>query len=262
MEVEEYAARQQALSAALVAIVLRVLGAFRLPLVVADWDLVVDLLFPYVDSYRTESARLGREFFDSQRDLHTGLPRHDTYLATYRREWLAEALFPARDALMRPGASDSAVSMLALRAVKEVENGGRRTILRGVESDPVVKGWARVATGRETCAFCSMLISRGAVYTSADNAGLDLDDTSAQELFARGDAEAMAALMTRWHPGCDCLVVPVYDRATWPGRDAHLRAKQIWADTTKGYGGQDAVNAFRRAIERGDIDPRRFAAAA
>jgi hypothetical protein len=263
---EEYAALQAAISAALVAAVLQLAKLFQAPLLTPfDWERLLDLLFPFVDEARTKSADLGRRFYDSQRALHRpNDPKQDLFLAEYHREWFSEAMFPARQAMLRPGAPDSAVAQVALRAVKEVENGGRRTVLRPVQhqEDRAVLGWARVATGRETCGFCMMLVSRGPVYTSAENAGLDTDDTTAKELFARGDQKALDELMTRWHAGCDCKVVPVFDRADWPGRDAFLRAEQIWKDTTRGFSGQDAVNAFRRAIERGDVDVREMSIAA
>lgn len=48
-------------------------------------------------------------------------------------------------------------------------------------------GYARVPTGRETCAWCFMLASRGYVYKSFESAGgLDPD---------------------HYHPHCDCVVV-------------------------------------------------------
>lgn len=49
--------------------------------------------------------------------------------------------------------------------------------------------FARVPTGTETCAFCLILASRGAVYHSRKTAG------------ERG----------RFHRGCDCKVVPSFE---------------------------------------------------
>lgn len=270
MNAEEYANRQAGISNGLIAIVLQLVGIFRAPrLTRRDWGNLLSVLYPHVDDARTQAAELGREFYDSQRSQHSpDLPRHDSFLASYRREWFAEAMEPARAAMSRPGASQEAAAQVALRAAKEVENGARRTLLRAVDSDPVAKGWARVATGRETCGFCMMLVSRGPVYTSADNAGLDLNDTSATELWLKADRgdigaqQAIDELMTRWHPGCDCKVVPVFDRRDWPGREAYLRAERAWAEYTKGYSGKDALNAFRRAVDGGELDVRDFAIAA
>lgn len=140
------------------------------------------------------------------------------------------------------------------------------------DSRPVV-GWARIATGRETCAWCLMLISRGPVYRSAESAGLDLDDESVEEMFAAG--EDVREHMDQWHPGCDCKVVPVYDKQNWPGFEEWKRAEDLWIEasreaedliasgdsrTTSRY--RETLNALRRRLDRGEIDPRVYAAAA
>nr|WP_190821972.1 hypothetical protein [Saccharopolyspora pogona] len=229
-------------------------------------------------------------FYDSQREHYVG-SRHPVDLASYDFDWYVEAMEPSKKALKSPGTTDGAVSQAVLRAVKEVENGGRKTILRPVidEDDEIrdrqVKGWARVATGRETCSFCLMLVSRGPVYFSAEDAGLDLDDTSARELIADGEDKALAEAMKRWHPGCDCKVVPVFDRRSWPGRDAYLEAEQLWIKYAKLVNdnpdmrkpmtgnqhkpmdrewtrGEAIMAALRRALESGEVNPRDFAAAA
>lgn len=257
MNLQEYATRQGSITARLIALILQYAGFFRQPrLTSRDWEGLLDLLYPYVDDARRESAELGREFFDQQNTEHTGT-FEPIDLAAYRREWFSEAMFPAREALSRIDAPESALAELALRAAKEVENGSRKTIIRAVKADPesrVVQGWARVATGRETCGFCMMLVSRGPVYSSAREAGLEADDTAAIDLLDAGDAQALDELRTRWHPGCDCKVVPVFDRADWPGRSEFLEAKALWAEVTKGYTGKEKFDVFRRYIESGEAD--------
>lgn len=264
MTAEEYAEAQAAITAELVATVLQLSTSFRLPtLTIYDWRFLLEILFPFVYEARRKSAELARQFYDSQRELHLpDRPRKDMYLAEYQLDWFIEDMFPAREDFLESGASEGSVSQVALRAAKAVENGGRRTLLRVVDDDTEVQGWARVATGRETCGFCMMLVSRGPAYKSARGAGLNASDELAEELWNRGDTAALKELMTRWHPGCDCKVVPVFDRANWPGRDAYLRALEIWKKETRGYRGKDAMNAFRRAIENGDIDVTEMSIAA
>lgn len=77
--------------------------------------------------------------------------------------------------------------------------------------------WARVLSGAENCGFCVMLASRGPVYSSAAEAG-------------RGQASDRdyAAGINTYHTNCDCLVVPVYDYASWPGRDQWLAAERVY----------------------------------
>jgi hypothetical protein len=107
-----------------------------------------------------------------------------------------------------------------------------------------------------------MLVSRGPVYEDAREAGLN-DEEKALELLESGaDKATLRDLMTRWHPGCDCIAVPVRDINSWEGRDAWKEAEDIWKETTRNYSGVDKLNAFRRAIERGQVDPNDFAIAA
>lgn len=267
MDVEDYVREQAEITRWAVRQVLKEMQPYQSSTFTQQfWLFILRLIFPTVFEARMRSAELGREFYDSQRELHfPDLPPHPYILPDYRLEWFVEAMEPARAGMQKSGTSDYAVERVALRAMKEVENGGRRALLRPVDDeefrDQKVVGWARIATGRETCAFCLMLVSRGPVYLSADSAGLNMGDTTAADLFLKGKLDTIdwAELSHRWHEGCDCRVVPVFDRANWPGRDAYKRAERIWKETTKGYSGLDAMNAFRRAIERGSVDVQEFA---
>ncbi len=94
-----------------------------------------------------------------------------------------------------------------------------------------IRGWARVATGRETCAWCLMLVSRGPVYESARTAGLRLGDSDAVEAIEK-DTDVTSAL-NQWHPGCDCKVVPVFSNTKWVGKEAADRALNYWIEASK-----------------------------
>jgi hypothetical protein len=235
----------------------------KIPVSDSAWQALLRGIFPLVEQVRLESAELAREYYDSQRALYTDEEEpFPVDLAGYEYEWFEEAMLPAKKSFRLIDTSTGQAVQAGFRVAKEVENGGRRTILNAARgNDPKIKGWARVATGRETCGFCLMLVSRGPVYQDAESAGLDADDTSARELLDDGDAEALDDLMTRWHPNCDCKVVPVFDRNNWDGRDDFLAAKKTWNESTRGLSGRDALNAFRRAIEEGHVDPSDFNAA-
>src|SRR5690606_40380621 len=69
-----------------------------------------------------------------------------------------------------------------------------------------------------------------------------------------GAEEAYNALMTRWHPNCDCKVVPVFDRANWSGKKSYEAALEIWKRVTRGHYGTDKINALRRYLEKGTPD--------
>lgn len=301
MTPEEYAARQALISAAAVRLVLQFGKFFLNPLLtLTDWLNFLRLLFPEVKRLREDSAALGREFYDYQRDLnHPELPTNARLLEPYEFTWFAENVDSVRKSLSAEGANTKALETFALSVVREVENGGRKQIIHAVEEDDLLKekiareagrpartetrmvrGWARVATGRETCAWCLMLVSRGPVYLGADTAGLDLSDREAQRLIAAG--EDVSEYMTQWHAGCDCKVVPVFDLKRWPGREASQRALQLWNEASKEAAkilqanpdkksyvkgkwipttlNREAINTLRRRMERGEIDPSIWAA--
>lgn len=275
MTPDEYAAEQAAISAAIVRYVYQFTKFFAAPVLsVTDWLNLMQLLFPEVQRQRERSADLARQFYDSQRDQHhPELPRNERFLEHYEFEWFVRNMEPTRRRMSQEDSPEDAIGAVALRAVREVENGGRRQIIRAVENDPaprIIKGWARVATGRETCAWCLMLISRGPVYLGADTAGLDLDDFSAQRMIAAG--QDVSEYMEQWHDGCDCKVVPVFKTESWPGKAAADRALELWneasteaqklIDAGKSRSknlNREAINALRRRLDRGEINPREYA---
>lgn len=70
-----------------------------------------------------------------------------------------------------------------------IKDAGRDTVLRNVRRDPSKPRFARVPRGAVTCAFCSMLASRGWAYASETSAG------------GKGN---------RFHHDCDCEIVPAF----------------------------------------------------
>ncbi len=166
-----------------------------------------------------------------------------------------------------------------VQAEPEIEYTGPKLVRSSGETRPI-QGWARVATGRETCAWCLMLVSRGAVYGSATSAGLRLDDESAKDAILGGTD--VSDLMNEWHIGCDCLVVPVFDLNNWSGKAAKDRALELWVEadeeaerfveenpgrvhkTGKKRGSPYTKNeeiqlALRRRIDRGEISSQEWA---
>ena len=145
-----------------------------------------------------------------------------------------------------------------------------------------IRGWARVATGRETCAWCLMLVARGPVYKSARTAGLDLEDANV----AIANEDEVNAAMNEWHAGCDCKVVPVFSQTAWVGKDAADRALQMWIAAGKKASAElernpnkkyysfkerqwkkttdnrETINQLRQMIENGEINSSDWAALA
>jgi hypothetical protein len=110
-----------------------------------------------------------------------------------------------------------------------VAAGGRDSLVESMAADKRVLGYARVLRGR-SCAFCRMLASRGHVYKS---------EASAE--FKSGGS--------KYHDLCDCTAEPTFSRDSQLPAQTEA-ARRLWDETTAGLKGKDAVNAFRRAVER------------
>lgn len=310
MTPEQYAVSQAAITAGLAAYIQRLASLFTGPMLSPrEWLDFLRIIFPEVQKRYAQSAALGRSFYDSERKrYHPELERHEMLLSDLRFEWFVQNMEPARKALSQADSPRTSVAKVTLTAVREVEMAGRRQIIGAVKNDqgliakieeeasepaaPSTKsvlGWARVATGRETCAWCLMLISRGAelnhkgnfAYAEAATAGVNLDDETVLDLWEEsgGDLnkfrEYTQDFMEEWHTGCDCLVVPVFDINSWPGRDAARRALQLWIDAGREADrliesgesrsqnvNKETLNALRRRLERGDISMSNYAIAA
>ncbi|UJD20944.1 capsid maturation protease [Mycobacterium phage HarryHoudini] len=258
-----------------------------------EWARFLQTLFPEVKRRYAEAADLGRNFYDSQRRLHhPELPRNERLRSDLQWEWFVQNMEPARKEMSQADSPRSAVTRTTLAAVREVEMAGRRQIIGAVKNDSapqIVQGWARVATGRETCAWCLMLIARGAevnhkgnfAYREAQSAGINLDDETVIDLWNESGQdlekfrEATKEHVEEWHIGCDCLAIPVFDVQNWPGRDAALRAQQLWIDASKEAArliesgearsknqNKETQNALRRRLYRGEIAMSNYALAA
>ncbi|QFG08594.1 capsid maturation protease [Mycobacterium phage Vanisoa] len=287
MTPEQYAAAQYAISVGLANYVTRFAGLMRTPLLTPrEWINLLRLIFPEVERRYNESAALARRFYDSQRDQHhPGLQRNERLAGELKFEWFVQNMEPSRKKLSQADAPPMAVNNLALTVVREVEMAGRRQIIGAVNNDPapeqIVRGWARVATGRETCAWCLMLISRGPEYLSAKGAGVNLDDETVRDIYneVNWDLDAFRREtkehINEWHTGCDCLVVPVFDKANWPGLTAQKAALQMWIDAdgdarewiASGKARNENINnqtlnALRRRLSAGEITIPTYALAA
>ncbi|BBC43573.1 capsid maturation protease [Mycobacterium phage AN9] len=272
-------------------------------LAIGEWLRLLQVLFPEIQRRYAEAAALGRDFYDSQRRLHhPELPRNERLRSELQWEWFVRNMEPARKGMSQADSPRAAVNKLTLAAVREVEMAGRRQIIGAVKNDfdlekfnetagrssdyrpqerRPVRGWARVATGRETCAWCLMLISRGPEYLSADSGGLHLDTETVVDLWNEAGRdlakfrEETKEHIEEWHAGCDCLVVPVFDVENWPGKAAQERATQLWIDAgheadrliASGEArskntNKETLNALRRRLARGEFAMSDYALAA
>lgn len=90
------------------------------------------------------------------------------------------------------GDPDQALSTLDVVTDELVKQPGRDTIAESTAKAGI--RFARVPTGTETCDFCLMLASRGAVYHDRESAGWS----------------------TKFHGACDCVATPIRDDSDYP----------------------------------------------
>lgn len=163
-------------------------------------DFVVDL----VQSYGPLSSTLAADFYDELRDAadprsvfsaepgEAGLPEQ----IRGSSNWAVQPLFPYVEDVFDDDANvvgtreiaanpSLALSRFQSSTQRLVQDWGRQTLIDAAERDPSRPGWARMPIG-ETCRWCRMLASRGAVYGSAEKAlhredgGLFHDDDDCQ----------------------------------------------------------------------------------
>lgn len=221
------------------------LGAVVVRQILATWPLLdpedldasvrrwLAVTVPLVASNRRTSARLAANYLTTFRALELGVevePASPVLAEDVDTRQVATSLVVTGPAVVRRALARGDQPARALRlaqttsaraAMRHVLNGGRETVTGTVQTDRQALGWARATSGR-SCAFCSMLASRGPVYRS----------------------EATADFHS--HDGCNCSTEPVYRRdAAWPpGSD---RFAALWAEAKAADG--DTTANFRRLIE-------------
>lgn len=197
-------------------------------------------------------------------ELPASTDRHDFYLPDYEYEWFKEAMDQVKVEFIQSNTPDSAVDKGSRIIDKQVAGGSRRASLRGVRGDGRAIGWARIEGGGESCAMCAMLISRGPIYKSAASAnfrrrdgkfsaskpGLGADEEMAMSIWRRfertGNEDELSGLMNKWHENCDCLVVPVFDKSNFMGRDSYLYYEKEWIAAQRAYKAETGKTSFRK----------------
>ena len=144
----------------------------------------------YVQGYDDIAAEFAAEWYDHRAEKSGVAPDQAITMTTYKPEsvddvarYQAKKLAKGGDAEFAKACGEYARND-AFRSLNE-------TIIANVGRDRD-KGarFARVPTGFETCTFCLMLASRGAVYHTRKSAGE----------------------WKHFHRGCDCKVVPSFER--------------------------------------------------
>lgn len=219
-------------------------------------DEVREGVLDWLNEHPGASVAEARE--EAARIMRGAVQRHDKAAAALAAEWYdaqGRANGAALDrAVTAPTYSGDAVDTLARYQVRKYMDGDlagfaamcgefaandamrsvNDTILRNAKRDRA-KGvrFARVTSGRNTCAFCLMLAGRGAVYHTRESAGE----------------------FNQWHRHCTCKVVPSFSGDQWEtlveGHDpkaVHDRLREVerLTDTRRG------TPEFAREVELRD----------
>jgi len=178
-------------------------------------DALLEVVPTLVREYGTVAATAAAEWYE---DIHPG-----RYLAQTAPLALDDQVQGSvRYAAGHLFGDDPAGTLATLNGALQryISYGSRATVARNVSLDPSKPRFARVPTGAKTCAWCTLLASRGFVYHSRATAG----DPS----------------VNRFHDDDDCAVVPEWDRDTAhidgydPDRfyDMYLQARDAAGGTT------------------------------
>lgn len=178
-----------------------------------------------VTTYGDVSALLAADFYDMLRDVP---PSSASFRAAFAQpvdpgkaegsvRWAVGALFPGEETVYEfdrltgdevavgtrlvPARPDQFTSQILGATQRLVSQRGRDTIFDNAGRDPVRTSVARIPSGTDTCTFCIMLASRGAVYT---------------DLVAAGE-------MNDFHDNCDCVPTVIRSKQDYP--EGHDLAK-------------------------------------
>ena len=237
-EAQRFRRTQALLAAQMARQVLRVWRDLMNPAKVdASWPAVRAALMPIVQQAREQSADLARAaYMDARRAAGVpdgGFdPEGPLQLAIDRLEASLDVTGPVefKKAIAAGKTPQQAMDAAAVRMVGSTQflalEGGRSVMNQSVDADEMATGWSRV-TDSDPCAWCAMLASRGPVYKSAKTAG---DPRQGGNTY---------------HDHCSCQAWPAFSlNEPFVGHAENLY--DDWLRVTRGTGGRNAVNTWRR----------------
>jgi hypothetical protein len=151
-------------------------------------------------------------------------------------------------------AKRQAFTTLSGAVARHVAAGARDTLHQTILSDPVAYGWERM-TGRDPCAFCAMLASRGAIY-SETSVAVDLTgvDPQFRPVLQSGGRRQRRRSGDLYHDHCQCYLEPRFDGDPFLSAE-NRRWRDLWnraqrdGDVTGTK--NDALNNFRQLVGAG-----------
>lgn len=176
---ERHRTAQLALRALALRQVLEIWPAFNVEDPARSWPPVEAALLAVIGERRAVSASLAAGYFEAFRRAEGVGGVATPVLGAFDDEAVARARTSLQvtgyvtaerlRALKHADPGRVALVRVSGAVTRHVLAGGRETLLASARSDRRARGWARV-TSAEPCEFCSMLASRGGVYTAISGA--------------------------------------------------------------------------------------------
>lgn len=159
-------------------------------------DALLEFIPALVNTYGDLVATAAMEWYDEERAKVADLPDYRASSDVYTTS-TEQAVASTRYAVGHLYTDNQAAALAALGGTVQrlVKDAGRDVIARNVRLDPAHPRYARVPRGAKTCAWCSILASRGWVYLSRESANLH----------------------GKGHDHCDCELVP-----SWKADEAYM----------------------------------------
>lgn len=126
----------------------------------SDTGKIRQILDALIEDYGAAAATLASDWYDEVRD-RLGVDGRFSAIPAEQRKGSAGLIDWA---LTTATSDDTFETLLAGGVQQRIANATRYTIINSTYYDPQANGWQRITDG-DSCAFCSMLAGRGAVYT-------------------------------------------------------------------------------------------------
>ncbi len=146
---------------------------------------LVDALLSVMPTYTDAAAQAGADFYDAVRAAEVGEAMGALAVSGFDREAFEGAVRAFVQDVVDGKPAEQLNGKVIDRVDRDIRRSANMSVAENARRDPLKPKYARVPSGGETCEFCIMLASRGAVY---------------------GTEEAASHA----HPGCDCRVVPSF----------------------------------------------------
>lgn len=151
-------------------------------------DLVIQALAAVMPTYTDAAAQASADFYDASRELATGAPLGAQAISGYDPA-KTEGAVRGFVRFVLDGRVQTFNDQVLQRIDYEMKRSAGNSMVENGARDDLKPRYARVPTGAETCAFCTMLASRGFVYHT----------------------RAKAGALDHYHANCDCRIVCSWD---------------------------------------------------